>query len=504
MDNQNKPPQGPRRPGSRGGVEYTPSGARPSAESGETKRVPNVHPTAAPPKRPSSTSTTRRSTSGGTKRKPAKRNASNAFAVFFIVTVVVGVVVCVVAFAIAFRTMRDGTAKKTPPPTVSEPNLSTPKPGTPTENMVISDDTTVSIAVIMAVNAGNKTLSLYDAGSNQNLSLVVESTVALKDKFGQNIVFAEFKEGDIVDLTLEKETGALLGVRQSAQAWVRTNVSKVKVDAEDREIVVGNERFTYGANLFARYRGAEFDIVGLDPAQVVTIRGFQDQLLCLEVVRSFGYIVVEENKNIVNGTVEIGVDTFPLEEMGKPFKVSEGTHRVTVAGSNIERFETEIIVAAGEESVVRLQDIQLKAGVMTITVDEPDTVVTLNGAVKSITEPFVLDYGDYTLRVTKDGFAPYEKEISFREATMEVSVTLDKIMQVKTFQVYSTPLGADVYVDNQYIGITPCSVTTEYGQHTILVRMADYEDLSVPITVSELMYNPDFTLTPQAGVLYEP
>jgi len=501
MDNRNNPPQRPRRPVSRDGVEYTPSNTRPSVGGGETKRVPTVKPAAAPAK---TTPPVRRSTASAAKRKPQKRKASTAFAAFFIVTVVVGVIVCVIAFALAFRAARDNTAKKTPAPSVTDSAISTPKPGTPTENVVISDDMVMSLAVITAVNTDNKTLSLYDVTNGKNTSYTVGSTVALKDKFGQNVVFAEFAAGDIVDLTLEKATNELLGVRLSAQAWTRVNVSKVKVDTVTNEIVIGNERFSYDSNLFARYHDAAFDIAGLDPAQVVTIRGYQNRLLFLEVTRSYGYIVVQQNKDIINGTVEIGLDTYPLEDAGKPFKVSEGTHRVTVNGSNIEKFETDAVVTAGEESVIGLGDVQLKAGVLTVTVNEPGASVTLNDVVKNIDEPFVLDYGDYTLRVTKDGFEPYETEFSFREATMEINVTLNRILQVKTFQVYSVPSGADVYVDNQYIGITPCSVTTEFGTHTILVRMADYDDVSTTITVSDTMYNPEFTLTPQAGVLFEP
>ena len=511
MDNENKP----RRPVSRGGVEYTPSNTRPSADGetkrvppvgGETKRVPTVKPSGAPATRPPA----RRRPAAApapSGRKPQKRKASTAFAAFYAVTVVVGVVVCVIAFAIAFRTIRDGTAQKTPAPSASGPSISTPKPGTPTEGIVTSDDTLVSLAVVTAVNTDSKSLALFDVTSGKNESYTVESAVALKDKFGQNIVFAEFKAGDIVDLTLAKATKELLGIRQSAQVWTRENVSKVRADTEAGEIIVGNERFAYDANLFARYKNAAFDIAGLDPAQVVTLRGYQDQLLYLEVVRSFGYIAVAENKDILNGAVEIGVDVYPLADVSKPIKVPEGTHRVVVTGSNIDRYETETVVTAGEEATVSLRDVQLKAGVLTVTVNEPGATVTLNGVVKNTEEPFVLDYGDYTLRAELTGFEAYETTLAFREAAMEVSITLNRILQVKTFQIYSSPSGADVYVDNQYIGITPCSVTAEFGTHNILVRMADYDDVNATIHVSDTMYNPEYVLTPQAGPLvdsYEP
>ena len=497
MDDKNKP-MPPRKPVSREGVVYTPSSAATGGDSnaGETRRVETVRakPTAQPRRKPTTLAQPPR-------KKPSRKKASTGFAVFFIVTVILGVVVCIVAFAVAFKAMREsgGQAK----PTASAQATATVKPGLPTEPPapLVGEKGSTALGILLAVNTNDKSLSVYDATNNKQLSFTVDGTTSLKDKFGQNIVFAEFAAGDIVDLTVEDGTNKLLAMKTSAQAWLRAGATKVKADTVSQQITLGNETFTYNAHLVAQYKGSPFDIAELDPAHTVDMRGYQSQLLYIEVTRSFGHVSIARNKDILQGKVELGLDTYVLDDLKEPIKVSEGTHRVIVTGSNIDRYETEIEVKPGETVTVSLGDVTLKAGVVTVTVNETDAKVTVDGVTRSTTEPFVLDYGDHVLRVEKEGFEPYEESFAFNEASRSFSVTLERILKIKSFTVETYPHGADVYVDNAYIGISPVVVTAEHGQHTLTLRMTDYVEVSFSILVNDETAPQMYTLQPQAGVV---
>ncbi len=67
-----------------------------------------------------------------------------------------------------------------------------------------------------------------------------------------------------------------------------------------------------------------------------------------------------------------------------------------------------------------------------------------------------------------------------------------------TLQLTSSPSGAEVYLDNQFQGSTPCTVANvNPGNHTLEFRSPGYERWSAPITVSSGTSNYFAALTPQ-------
>ncbi|HJJ47415.1 MAG TPA: PEGA domain-containing protein [Methanocorpusculum sp.] len=51
--------------------------------------------------------------------------------------------------------------------------------------------------------------------------------------------------------------------------------------------------------------------------------------------------------------------------------------------------------------------------------------------------------------------------------------------------VTSTPSGASVYVDDNRVGITPCTVSVSSGEHTVSVSLTDYATMSTTVTVTD-------------------
>jgi len=72
-----------------------------------------------------------------------------------------------------------------------------------------------------------------------------------------------------------------------------------------------------------------------------------------------------------------------------------------------------------------------------------------------------------------------------------------------TLQLSSVPVGAGVYLDNQYQGTTPCTITdVPAGNHTVEFRAEGYQSWSVAIAVSPQTYQLSAQLVPlsQSGV----
>lgn len=81
----------------------------------------------------------------------------------------------------------------------------------------------------------------------------------------------------------------------------------------------------------------------------------------------------------------------------------------------------------------------------------------------------------------------------------------EKILEKGTVQMTSSPSGAQIYIDNQYRGSTPSTLTgIEPGNHTVEFRYPGYESWSTAMMVSSGNNNVFVALSPQIPAVVSP
>jgi hypothetical protein len=76
--------------------------------------------------------------------------------------------------------------------------------------------------------------------------------------------------------------------------------------------------------------------------------------------------------------------------------------------------------------------------------------------------------GDYTIELSKAGYAPISKKITIPDGkSIELMESL--ILIGCPIKVNSSPFGADLYVDGNLVGKTPYSGNLPYGKHTLRI-----------------------------------
>jgi len=97
--------------------------------------------------------------------------------------------------------------------------------------------------------------------------------------------------------------------------------------------------------------------------------------------------------------------------------------------------------------------------------------------------------GDHTVALSLAGYAPYSARTSVSPNTVsEVSAVLQPSAPVSGtggISITSTPAGAQAFLDNAFIGITPLTLNAvAAGTHTVSVRMDGYQEYSTTIPVN--------------------
>ncbi|MFZ4726272.1 MAG: PEGA domain-containing protein [Paludibacter sp.] len=139
------------------------------------------------------------------------------------------------------------------------------------------------------------------------------------------------------------------------------------------------------------------------------------------------------------------------------------------------------------------QDIELTAGDIKKIDLQPtpiygslDVVTSPNGANISIngkeygTTPNTIKnllIGDYTVQLTKTGFASVNKYVTVIEG--KSIVVNEKLLNSGKFKINSNPTNADVFIEDKLIGKTPLNLELSYGKHTIKVVDGDKTNTQV-------------------------
>ena len=147
-------------------------------------------------------------------------------------------------------------------------------------------------------------------------------------------------------------------------------------------------------------------------------------------------------------------------------RLSAGVYSLEARMDKYKTAKKDIELVAGDNKKIDLQLTPL-VGSLDILSQPPGALINLNGREYGKTPSTInkLLIGDYNLQLSKTGYATVSKTVSVSEGkTSEVN---EKMTDGKVISINSNPSGAAVYLDGNYIGITPYRGTLSYGMHEI-------------------------------------
>ena len=192
----------------------------------------------------------------------------------------------------------------------------------------------------------------------------------------------------------------------------------------------------------------------------------------------------------------------------------EGTYRLTLVKKGASATKT-VKVEKNEEVTVDFSDYQevVTQNISEVTFDiKPEGAeLYLNGTAVDYSTPITLTYGKYNITVALTGYETYTGVLELAKPTVPIRIELadekssskstpkpsatpssdntndddkvtKKIDSNHTITV-SAPEGAEVYLDNVYKGMAPCSFTKVIGSQTVTLSDTGYVTKSYPVDI---------------------
>lgn len=431
------------------------------------------------------------------------------FATFILViTIVTALGLC----GYALRVL--GVFGNTAQTTVAE--KSEPEPPVFSSSIPGSYDSMDEVAVVMAVNQEEKTITLRNTDLQRNYTLDYSQATRIADRYGSSLSIAQVKAGDLVQVTFLKNKKRLNTLSLcSGEAWTYEKVTEYAVNRNTRVLTLGTDSYKIGDDTLIFSQGKPIDWMDLNDVDVLTVNGIEQHVYSIVVEKGHGYLRLKNDTYFVGGWIEVGESLISPITQDMLLTVPEGDYQVLLT-NNGNRGIKNISIKRGEELDLDIGDIEIeetKIGRVVFSVTPGNASIYVDGGLVDVETPLELEYGIHQMIAGAEGYDTMTRYINVGEELANLDIRLEKTSTVSgnsssnnsdkntaasgTGSVISTtdqgqyhvmitaPEKVELYVDGNYIGITPISFKKVAGSHVITLRKDGYVTRSYTIQVDE-------------------
>ncbi len=354
-------------------------------------------------------------------------------------------------------------------------------------------------AVLTDRDDGEGTVTLLNLDLGRKYTLSIDGTTRFYDKYGESVSFDQIETGDIVDVTFLKSKKHLVSMRLASSAWSYSGVERYEINNVRGEVSIGSEIYKLTSNTQYVSGGRSIDAQDLNAADILSFQGIGSQILSVRVDKGHGYLKLVNDENFIGGWIEVGQTRIQRITADMLMLVPEGSYQVSIShkgGGGVK----SVIINRNEETTLDIGDLEIpepQYGTVTFSLKPASAELYIDGARADVSKSVELVYGIHQLTARADGYQSVTRYIRVEKESSNVTITLETDASEKKeesgssgtsddYKVYvAAPEGAEVYLDGNYVGISPCSFRKTAGTHVIILRRTGYETRSYTVQIDD-------------------
>lgn len=369
-------------------------------------------------------------------------------------------------------------------------------------------------AVLVDINSADNTVTLLNLDLGKQYTLSVDGTTRYTDKYGKAISLEQLGEGDIVDVTFLKTKKHLTTMQLSRSAWQYDDVERYELNTVRREVTIGEEVFKLSRDTRYFSQGHSIEEMDLNPSDILTFHGIDTTVLSVTVEKGHGYLRLVNDENFIGGWLEIGQEQIVRITEDMLVTVPEGSYQVDIS-YNGGGGTKSVVINRNEETTLDIGDLEVaeaQYGMVLFSMNPSGAELYIDGSQVDPSQPITLEYGIHQIIAKADGYKSLTQYLRVAQESAGVDVELDKAdsdsdsdestgssastsstatsatsdTTTTYYRVHiDAPENVEVYLDGNYVGISPCSFKKTSGSHVITLRKSGYETRSYTVQVDE-------------------
>ena len=360
-------------------------------------------------------------------------------------------------------------------------------------------------SVVVEVDKDAGTITFLNLDVSMTYTLNIEGTSTLYDKFGEGITLDQIVPGDVVDVTFLKSQKRLNSLMLSPEAFCYENASRYSINDIRNDVTIGEDVFKLTENTLFFSEGRQMERMDLNEVDILTFKGVGSSILSVTVAQGHGYLSLENDESFVGGFIEVGKAQIHRITEEMLLTVPEGDYEIHIShnGSSGVKYAS---IQRGEEVTLDIGDIEVvqpKYGQVIFSLSPTNTSLYIDGNLVDASVPVSLEYGIHQIIARADNYKSITTYMKVGQESAGIDVTLEPIESDEekeegetsddiidaTTDYYKVnieaPEGVEVYLNGNYIGISPVSFKKEKGNHVITLRKTGHEIRSYTISVDD-------------------
>ncbi len=419
---------------------------------------------------------------------------------------------------------------------VSDSGFVTMKPG-----LYDSEDT----AIVVKKNIEESTVQLQNMKTGKRYTLSYDGTTKLYDKYEQAVSMSQVKTGSIVTVRFYKPKKALSYMMEVPDAICYLNLDNYVIDAKAGTISIGKYVYNMQKDLVILSNGREIELESLNAVDKISVWGYNKQIYAINVEQGHGYLRLQNEEYFVGGWIEVGNNLIRQIKEDMLLVVPEGISTVKISHKGSSATQ-EIAFARDEEMVWDVGDVEItlpQSGTVVFTVEPSDAKVLIDGKEIKTSAAVTLDYGVHSLVASADGYDTMSQYIRVAEPSANLDVKLEKskeeealegdastenasdsektednsvkddsaegkasaqekeeskqvVSSTSGYRVYiDSPVGVEVYLDGNYLGIAPVNFAKKEGSYVVSLRKTGYQTRSYTLQIDAEEKNVNYSFS---------
>ena len=212
---------------------------------------------------------------------------------------------------------------------------------------------------------------------------------------------------------------------ENTDVWEKTGVDYMVISPD--KISFRDQNYRYSEHVCVINNGKQIALAELQPTvDVVTIRGVGQVIYEILVTKGHGYITLENEEDFIGGMITIGSTRVDSIYEDATYLVREGTYSVTVERGKYMGTE-ELTVERDTTVVFDVFDYgsgPIPKGWLTISIDPLGAALYIDGKATPYTDGVELEYGTYEFEFSEGGYVSYKATVLIDQPKQSLSVYL--------------------------------------------------------------------------------
>lgn len=410
--------------------------------------------------------------------------------------------------------------------------------------------------VVAKHDTENKVITIRDIESDSLVAYFYTGYTDIRDKYGEIMAAGVIQPGDMVEGSYYFDDGVLKSLLISSKAWSNLRVHNWSYDSDNKRLRIGTQTYSLYDYCIVAQDGRIIDIRELASIDELVVRGYENTIYSINVLKGHGYISLENEDFFIGGIVTVGNEAGLEITENMLIMAEEGTHTLSVTKNGVGG-TVEVTVERGEEISVDVGKLSGEAvvyGSVYFTIIPENAILYIDGVEKDYEDLVELAFGTYRLAVEAEGYVPYigelvvgdtfirrnislgleEKSTQVTEPDEEETTTVEETTadseeavttdgetettsealeglqseeettvihtgekDVSKYKIHiESPVGAEVYFDSEYIGVAPISFEKQSGLHTIIFKRDGYQMKAYVVEISEEACDEHYSFLP--------